>query len=40
MVKISAQVFDIMGRSKLIDVAVELERIALSDGTRWEGTID
>jgi citrate synthase len=29
--KISAQVFEVMGRSKLIDVAVELERIALND---------
>jgi hypothetical protein len=26
------KVFDVMGRSKLIDVAIELERIALSDG--------
>lgn len=29
--EIAAEVFDIMGRSKLIDVAVELERIALKD---------
>ncbi|KAI8839255.1 citrate synthase-like protein [Chytridium lagenaria] len=31
MRKIADQVFDVMGRSPLIDVAVELERIALSD---------
>jgi citrate synthase len=30
--KISSQVFEVMGRSELIDVAMELERIALSDG--------
>ena len=29
--KISSQVFEIMGRNNLIDVAIELERIALSD---------
>ncbi|KAL5034734.1 citrate (Si)-synthase [Batrachochytrium dendrobatidis JEL423] len=29
--KISSQVFDIMGRSDLVNVALELERIALSD---------
>ncbi|KAH9265796.1 hypothetical protein BASA83_010928 [Batrachochytrium salamandrivorans] len=29
--RISTQVFDIMGRSELVDVALELERIALSD---------
>ncbi|KAJ3272828.1 hypothetical protein HDV01_005256 [Terramyces sp. JEL0728] len=29
--KISAQVFEVMGRSDLIDIAMELERIALSD---------
>ncbi len=30
--KIAYDVFQIMGRDELIDVAVELERIALSDG--------
>ena len=30
--KITDQVFEIMGRNQLIDVALELERIALSDG--------
>jgi citrate synthase len=30
--KIADQVFEIMGRNQLIDVAIELERIALSDG--------
>lgn len=30
--KIASQVFEIMGRNPIIDVAVELERIALSDG--------
>lgn len=30
--KIAVQVFEIMGRNPIIDVAVELERIALSDG--------
>ena len=29
--KISIQVFEVMGKSDLIDVAMELERIALSD---------
>lgn len=32
--KIAEQVFEVMGRSQLIDVAVELERIALSDGKK------
>ncbi|KAJ3302131.1 hypothetical protein HDV03_005422 [Kappamyces sp. JEL0829] len=31
--KLSSEVFEVMGRSDLIDVAMELERIALSDGT-------
>jgi citrate synthase len=30
--KIAYQVFDIMGTDELINVAVELEKIALSDG--------
>lgn len=30
--KISAEVFEVMGRSDLIDIAMELERIALNDG--------
>ena len=30
--KIAGQVFEIMGRNPIIDVAIELERIALSDG--------
>jgi hypothetical protein len=30
--RISEQVFDVMGRNALIDVAVELEKIALEDG--------
>jgi citrate synthase len=32
--KIAGQVFEIMGRNPIIDVAVELERIALSDGEK------
>jgi citrate synthase len=32
--KLSAEVFEVMGRSPLIDVALELERIALNDGNR------
>lgn len=32
--KIAEQVFEIMGRNPIIDVAIELERIALSDGMR------
>lgn len=40
--KIAEQVFEVMGRSQLIDVAVELERIALSDGKKrqWEGGVE
>ena len=34
--KLAAEVFDIMGKNPLIDVAVELERIALHDGTFFE----
>ena len=30
--KVSTKVFEVMGRSELIDVAMELERIALNDG--------
>ena len=30
--KVSTKVFEVMGRSNLIDVAMELERIALNDG--------
>ena len=30
--KVSTQVFEVMGRSDLIDVAMELEKIALNDG--------
>ena len=31
--KVSEQVFEVMGKSPLIDVATELETIALNDGT-------